>query len=135
MVSWSFSTLSKLVLIGAGTYTICMLRKLYGKDFNRTSFCLALIVFVFCLAYFCKTVFEWTLYIVYKKHNPSTILTLMEVMVVYMPVLWDLIPICTILILHHQNFSHQNPQDNTNEDYRVNSSIDFRASVVSSTDN
>ena len=31
----------------------------------------------------------------------------MEVMVVDMPYVWDLLPICTIFILHHSNFNKQ----------------------------
>lgn len=29
-------------------------------------------------------------------------------MVVFMPFVWDLLPICTIFILHHSNFTNQN---------------------------
>jgi len=66
IVSWVASTISSAILIAAGLYTVIMLRKLYGSDFNRTKGCLTLIVVIFFVAFGIKSTYEW---VMYKLHR------------------------------------------------------------------
>ena len=66
IVSWVASTISSFILIEAGTYTVVMLRKLYGNAFNRTTLFLTLIVIIFCLAFGVKSIYEWRMYSVQR---------------------------------------------------------------------
>ena len=66
IVSWVASTISSFILIAAGTYTVFMLRKLYGNAFNRTTLFLTLIVIIFCLAFGVKSIYEWRMYSVQR---------------------------------------------------------------------
>jgi len=36
---------------------------------------------------------------------------MMQIMVIYMPIIWDFVPICTIFILHSSNFSRETSKD------------------------
>ena len=105
IVCWVASTISSVILIAAGLYTVLMLRKLYGSDFNRTQGCLTLIVVIFIIAFGTKSTYEWIMYKIHRatgenQVNKNLVLLLMQILVFYMPFVWDLLPICTIFILH-----------------------------------
>ena len=100
IISWVASTFSSALLIAAGLYTIMMLRKLYGNDFNKTKGCLTLIVVIFCIAFGTKSIYEWGMYKMHIEKKKELVLEMMQIMVFYMPFVWDLLPICTIFILH-----------------------------------
>ena len=71
---------------------------------------------IFCVDFGTKSAYEW---IMYKKHldatnlqgSPQLVVLMMQVMIIYMPVIWDLVPICTIFVLHSSNFSRETLKD------------------------
>ena len=66
IVSWVACTISSSILIASGSYTVWMLRNLYGNAFNRTTGCLTLIVGIFCVAFGVKSLYEWLMYSWYR---------------------------------------------------------------------
>ena len=66
IVSWVACTISSSILIASGSYTVWMLRNLYGNTFNRTTGCLTLIVGIFCVAFGVKSLYEWFMYSEYR---------------------------------------------------------------------
>jgi len=108
IASWVFGTLTAIILITSSAYTVVILKRLYGNDFSRTTGFMIIIVVTFCLAFGARTLYEWIMYFYYRKEqNPNLVLDMMQVMTVFMPILWDLIPIWIIFVLHHDNYSKQ----------------------------
>jgi hypothetical protein len=108
IASWVFGTLTAIILITSSAYTVVILKRLYGNDFSRTTGFMIIIVVTFCLAFGARTLYEWIMYFYYRKEqNPNLVLDMMQVMTVFMPILWDLFPIWIIFVLHHDNYSKQ----------------------------
>lgn len=108
IASWVFGTLTAIILITSSAYTVVILKRLYGNDFSRTTGFMIVIVVTFCLAFGARTLYEWIMYFYYRKEqNPNLVLDMMQVMTVFMPILWDLFPIWIIFVLHHDNYSKQ----------------------------
>lgn len=108
IASWVFGTLTAIILITSSAYTVVILKRLYGNDFSRTTGFMIVIVVTFCLAFGARTLYEWIMYFYYRKEqNPNLVLNMMQVMTVFMPILWDLFPIWIIFVLHHDNYSKQ----------------------------
>ena len=107
IASWFLGTFSAMTLIGSTLYTSWVLRNLYGADFKKTSLEILLIGGIFVLAFASRSTFEWVMFHYYLEHKSGTVINMMEAMTVFMPIIWDLLPITTILILHHENYSRK----------------------------
>ena len=106
IASWVLGSFSAITLILSTLYTSWVLRKLYGSDFSSTSFFMLVVLAIFCMEFFSRTVYEWVMFHFYHK-NPQTVINMMQVMTVFMPFFWDLMPITTVLVLHSQNYSRK----------------------------
>lgn len=62
IASWILGSFSAIILISSTVYTIWVLKKLYGSDFSSTSWFMFGVLAIFCLEFFSRTAYEWTMF-------------------------------------------------------------------------
>ena len=107
IASWFLGIFSAFTLIGSTLYTSWVLINLYGTAFRSTSLEILAVACIFILSFASRSVFEWVMYFQFKTNKSQTVINMMQTMAVFMPIVWDLLPISTILILHYQNYSRK----------------------------
>jgi hypothetical protein len=108
IASWFLGIFSAFTLIGSTLYTSWVLRNLYGTDFRSTSYEILAVGAIFILSFASRSIFEWVMFYYYNNSiSPLKVINMMEGMTVFMPIVWDLLPISTILVLHHENYSRK----------------------------
>lgn len=105
IVCWVAGACSSVILICAISYTIAKLRAMFpGHEFHEQGR-IKCIAIIFCLSITTKSLFEWCMYYLYKDNNQDhqhhdKVMLMLVLQEIFMPVLWDVLPICTIFYLH-----------------------------------
>jgi hypothetical protein len=106
IVCWAAGVLSSVILITAIAYTAYILKLMYPgqgafPERNRIMY----IALIFSISITTKSVFEWFMYYRHLQGNSLAVIHLLRVQEVFMPYLWDIVPICAIFYLHLLNFN------------------------------
>lgn len=65
-----------------------------------------LIAFVFSLSITTKSLFEWVMYYKHLQSDSQYVQSMLQIQEIFMPLLWDVLPVCAIFYLHFVNFSN-----------------------------
>lgn len=59
------------------------------------------IAVIFCVSIFTKSIYEWVMFFLHiTGDHHDDVMKMLLGMEIFMPILWDVIPICTIFYLH-----------------------------------